>query len=31
MVVVRIYGAPTACSTGMTDAWRDVATLMGRQ
>ncbi len=31
MVVVRIYGAPTACSTGRTDAWRDVATLMGRQ
>jgi disulfide oxidoreductase YuzD len=31
MVVVRIYGAPTACSTGVTDAWRDVATLMGRQ
>ncbi len=31
MVVVHIYGAPTACSTGVTDAWRDVATLMGRQ
>ncbi len=31
MVLVRIYGAPTACSTGVTDAWRDVATLMGRQ
>ncbi len=31
VVVVRIYGAPTACSTGATDAWRDVAALMGRQ
>ncbi len=31
MIVVRIYGAPTACSTGVTDAWRDAATLMGRQ
>ncbi len=31
MVVVRVYGAPMACSTGVTDAWRDVATLMGRQ
>ena len=31
MVVVRIYGARTACSTGVTDAWRDVAMLMGRQ
>ena len=31
MVVVRIYGAPTTCSTGVADAWRDVATLMGRQ
>jgi hypothetical protein len=31
MVTVRIYGARTACFTGVTDAWRDTATLMGRQ
>ncbi len=31
IVRVRIYGAHTACSTGVTDAWRDVAMLMGRQ
>ena len=31
MVTVRIYSARTACSTGVTDAWRDAAMLMGRQ
>lgn len=24
-IPVRIFGVPTACATGVTDAWRDVA------
>ncbi len=31
MVVVRIFGTLTACSTGVTDGWRNTATMMGRQ
>ena len=31
MVVVRIFGTLTACSTGITDGWRDTATMIGRQ
>ncbi len=30
-VPVRIFGLPTACATGVTDAWRKVATWAGRQ
>jgi disulfide oxidoreductase YuzD len=30
-VIVRIFGAPTACATGTTDAWRDTAMMIGRQ
>jgi len=31
MVVVRIFGTLAACSTGITDGWRDTATMIGRQ
>jgi disulfide oxidoreductase YuzD len=31
MVVVRIFGTLAACSTGVTDGWRDTATMIGRQ
>ena len=31
MVVVRIFGTLTACSTGVTDGWRDTAMMIGRQ
>lgn len=30
-VVVRIFGVPTACATGMVDAWRDVARWVATQ
>ena len=30
-VPVRIFGLPTACATGVTDAWREVAAWAGRQ
>ena len=31
MVVVRIFGTLAACSTGVTDGWRDTATMIGGQ
>ncbi len=31
MAVVRIFGTLTACSTGITDGWRDTATMISRQ
>ena len=31
MIVVRIFGTLTACSTGRTDAWRDTAMMIGKQ
>jgi len=31
MVVVRIFGTLAACSTGVTDGWRDTAMMIGRQ
>lgn len=30
-IPVRIFGAPTACATGVTDAWRKVAAWARRQ
>lgn len=30
-IPVRIFGLPTACATGVTDAWREVAALARRQ
>jgi len=31
MIVVRIFGTLTACATGVTDGWRDTATMIGKQ
>ncbi len=31
MAVVRIFGTLAACSTGVTDGWRDTAMMIGRQ
>jgi len=31
MVVVRIFGTLAACSTGVTDGWRDTATMIAGQ
>jgi disulfide oxidoreductase YuzD len=31
MVAVRIFGTLAACSTGVTDGWRDTAMMTGKQ
>lgn len=31
LISVRIFGAPTACASGVTDAWREVADWVRRQ